>query len=121
MIKSLIISLLLTLIFEMAVSYLLGIRHKSDVKVIICANVITNPVVVYIANLVLMLHNEALYICVVGALELSAFISEYIIFKKYMNYKKISPLVVSLINNAVSFGMGLIINIFNVLSESFKY
>ena len=50
MIRSLIVSLALTLIIELTVSIIFGIRKKDDIKVVILANVFTNPIVVYISN-----------------------------------------------------------------------
>ena len=52
LIISLIISLILTLVIELIVSDILGIEDKYDIKIIIIANCITNPTVVYIANFV---------------------------------------------------------------------
>lgn len=113
MIKSLVICLCLTLIIELAVSFLLGIRQKNDFLLIICANICTNPMVVYLSNGVALLDQDILYIFTVAILEIFAFSLEFIIYKKGLIYDKLSPLVVSFINNATSFGLGLMItNIF---------
>ncbi len=48
MIKRLIISLFLTIIIELITSFLLGV--KKNTKIIICANICTNPIVVYKSN-----------------------------------------------------------------------
>lgn len=110
MIESLIVSLFLTLVIELTVSIIIGIREKYDIKVVICANVCTNPVVVYIANLIILLNNIKLYILAVAILEISAVIVEFLIFKKYLKFNKISPFLISLLNNVISFGLGLVIS-----------
>lgn len=110
MIESLIISLLLTLIIEITLSYLIGIRSKEDIKVVICANVCTNPVVVYIANCIILLNNVKLYILTVTILEISAVIVEFIIYKKNLKFNKIQPFAISILNNVISFGLGIIIS-----------
>ena len=111
MIQDLIKSLLLTLIIELTVSIILGIRNKDDIKVIICANICTNPVIVYITSCILLLNNMVIYFTSVIILEICVCIVEYLIYKKCLDLKKISPFVLSLINNISSFGIGIIISI----------
>lgn len=110
MVESLIKSLVLTLIIELIVSVLLGIRGKENIKVIVCANTCTNPVVVYVSNCVSLLNNDILYSIVVAILELLAVLVEFILYKKFLNFDKISPLVISLVCNVISFGIGIIIS-----------
>ena len=108
---SLLKSLSKTLIIELIISIILGIKNKDDIKVVICANIITNPVIVYITNCILMFNNKEVYFYSVIILEIIVFIVEYIIYKKYIRFDKISPIFISLINNVLSFGIGVIINI----------
>ena len=108
MISSLVISLLMTLMLELTISYAMGVKEKYDFKIIALANIITNPIVVYISNLVLM-GNYPIYKIVVFILEVSAIITEYLIFKKYIKYYKKSVFKLSLINNIISFFTGVII------------
>lgn len=112
MIKSLIISLILTLIIELAVSIILGIKDRYDIQVIICANICTNPVVVYVANCIMLLNNQMIYSIAVGVLEIMAIIIEFLIYRKYLKFNEKSPLLISMINNIVSFSLGLIITKF---------
>lgn len=108
LIMSLIISLILTSIIEITISLILGVRTKEDLIIVVLANVCTNPVVVYIANITMLLHNNILYNCVIAIMEISAVIVEYLIFNKHLkNYKK-SPFVLSLVNNFISFSLGLL-------------
>ena len=84
MIISLIISLILTLIIELIISIILGIREKEDIGVVICANICTNPVVVFIANCVTLLNNLVIYNIIVIILEILAIIIEFILYKNYL-------------------------------------
>ena len=111
MIKSLIISLILTLVIEIIVSKILGIREKDDFIIIICANIITNPIVVFIANCLVIFENDIVYNIVVIIMEIIVVFVEGVIFKKALNYKDKKPLLISFINNATSFLLGLVLSI----------
>lgn len=52
MIESLITSLILTIILETIFSYMLRIRNIKGLKTIMFVNVYTNPVVVFLSNMV---------------------------------------------------------------------
>lgn len=108
MIKSLVVSLFLTLLIELTICIILGIRKKEDIKVVVCANVCTNPIVVFISNCILLLNNMIIYWIVVAILEITAVVIETIIYKKCLRYDKISPFAISAICNIISFSIGLI-------------
>lgn len=110
MIISLIVSLLLTIIIEISISFIIGIREKEDFKVVFWTNVLTNPVVVYIANCVKLLNNNVIYNIIVFIMEVLVIIVEFSIYKKFLDYKKKSPLLISSINNIISFSLGIIIS-----------
>jgi len=111
MIQSLLKSLFLTLIIELLAAIAFGIRNKEDVKVIICANLCTNPVVVYVSNCILLLNNMFLYFVIAILLEIIVVITEFIIYKKCLTFDKISPFIISFVSNVISFGTGIIITI----------
>ena len=113
MIISLIVSLCLTLIIELIMSLILGVRDRQDIKIAILANFITNPVVVYLSNCVKLINNTYIYVIVIMILEITAVITEFMIYKKYLKFNKISLFYMSLINNVTSFVIGLAINIIN--------
>ena len=69
MIKSLIISLILTIIIELLISLVMGIRKKNDIITIIVVNILTNPIVVFIANLLNNYKNVLLYWSIVIIME----------------------------------------------------
>ena len=108
MIQSLTLSLTLTLIIELLFSFILGLRNKEDFKIIILANIITKPVVVYITNLTALFTDSKMYILIVLLMEFSACIVEYIIYKKHLNLSKSMAFTLSLINNIASFSTGII-------------
>ncbi len=112
MLESLVVSLILTIIIEVPIAILLGIRGKNDILIAIMVNVLTNPVVVFTANCILMLNNVFIYNVVVAILEISAVVVEFLLYKKYLRRYKKSPFLLSLICNSISFGTGLLINLF---------
>ena len=112
MIYSLIISLFLTIILELFSSLILGIRSKNDILVCILVNTFTNPLVVFIANLIIIYGNPTLYNIVITLLEISVVFVEFKLYKDCLKEYKKSPFVLSLINNVFSYSMGLIINKF---------
>lgn len=110
MIKSLIVSLFLTLVIELTVAIIIGIEDKNDIKIVICANVCTNPVVVFIANLVYWLNDMKFYYFVVIILEIMVLFVESYIYRKYLKFNKISPFAISFVCNVISYGTGVIIS-----------
>lgn len=111
MIKSLIISLILTISIELLISILIGIRKKNDIITIIAVNTLTNPIVVFTANLLNNFKIKLLYWSIVIIMELMVIFIEGKIYEKILDYKKISGLILSFLNNAISFCFGLIITI----------
>ena len=110
MIESLVKSLFYTLVIELIVAIIIGIRDKNDIKVVICANVCTNPIVVFIANIVYSLGIAQIYIFTILILEISVLFVEEFIYKKYLKYNNISPFAISFVCNVISFGTGIIIS-----------
>ena len=105
-------SLILTIIIEVIAGIIIGIRNKKDILNIILVNIITNPIVnivpiclnIYIG---LKARNISLY-----TLEVVVLITEGLIYKKVLDYKKINPFIISLILNLSSYGVGIILNSF---------
>ena len=111
MVESLIISLMLTLIIELSVSLIIGIRKEEDIISVIAVNTLTNPIVVFIANIIYGLGNKLLYWVIVIIMEIIVVFVEGKIFDKALSFKKLSGLKVSFINNFISFTLGLIISL----------
>lgn len=104
------ISLIITIIFELLSSFIIGIRKKKDYLNIILVNFLTNPLlngIVLFVNIYygILYRNIVLYI-----LEILVVIIEGLIYKKYLIFKKINPYLVSFILNISSYGLGLLVN-----------
>ena len=110
MILSLIISLSLTIIIELTISLIIGIRNKEDIEVIVWANILTNPIVVYLANCLKLLNNNLIYNILIIIMEIVVIIVEFIIYKRYLVFKEKTPIFISSINNIISYSLGIIIS-----------
>lgn len=108
----LLVALILTIIMELVTAFILGIREKQDLKVIIKANIITNPIVLFIIPFVYVFFLDSLISnVIVMLLEIFVIIVEAKIFKKQLNYNKESPLMISVVNNIASFFLWIVINL----------
>lgn len=107
MISSLIISLTLTLILELLLSYVLGVRNVNDLKIIVFANIFTNPIVVFLGNIILIMNNMLVFYITLFILEMGAIIIEALLYSRYL--KKINSIRLSIYNNLFSFLVGLIL------------
>ncbi|MCL2157273.1 MAG: hypothetical protein FWH54_04540 [Methanobrevibacter sp.] len=110
MIRSLVISLILTIIIELGVAIALGIRNKNDLLLVILVNTLTNPIVVYLANISMGFSPQFFHILVIAILEISAFLVEGFLLKKYLNTITVGPYQLSFLMNSVSFICGIIIS-----------
>ncbi len=115
MIYSLIISLSLTLIIEIIISFALGIRNKIDIISIVFVNLLTNPLIVFIVNILRSLSNKIVLYIVILILEVLVIIVEGKIFEKVLISKRINGIKLSIINNTTSFVLGVIMTFLNIL------
>ena len=120
MIKSLLISLILTIFIELLISILIGIRKRNVIITIIAVNTLTNPIVVFVANVLNSFKNPLLYWGTVIIIELIVVFIEGNIFKKVLNFKKISGIKLSVINNLISFLIGVIIGVVLNINTNFN-
>lgn len=110
--NSLAMSLFLTLIFELGITHILGVRGKENKKIVVLVNVITNPLLVFIVITLMTLQvNKILLLSCIAMLEFIAFTVEGILYSKYLNYNKINPFVLSLIANVFSYSLGEILKL----------
>lgn len=105
------IALGLTILIEWGLSFIF-IKNKKDRKVVILAQILTNPAL----NFLLLLNynffklNDILLLVL---LELLIVVIEGLVYKNYFNQKpKINPFLLSIILNAVSFLVGETIQYF---------
>ena len=105
------VSLLSTIIIENVVAFaVLKIRKKYDIITVIFVNVMTNPIVVCFSFLSGYFGGMSLRIAVLIVLEVLAFFTEGLVYKKTLSDFRINPWIVSLILNAVSYTVGFAIN-----------
>ena len=110
------ICLLLTIVLEEGTALIIGIRKGFDLIVILFVNILTNPIVVFSGLMFEAFTTvpRALYLTV---LELAAYITEALIYRKLLYTEKPSPFILSLVLNSVSFFLGTTIGglIFKVI------
>ena len=102
--------LLLTIIIELIVALILGVRDKKDILNVILVNIITNPVVVVSQTILYIKFGYNVEMIGIAILEVLVVIVEGLIYKKVLDYKKINPFLLSLLLNAASFFIGELIN-----------
>lgn len=102
--------LLLTIIIELSLALILGVRDKKDIINVILVNVITNPIVVMSQILLYLNFGYTIEVIGIVVLEILVVPIEGLIYKKVLNYKKINPFILSLILNASSLIIGGFIN-----------
>ena len=104
--------LVLTLVFECGAALLLGVREKPDLITVALVNVMTNPPAVLCMFLTGFFLGRSVRIPVEILLEVLVVVAEGLIYKKLLKYDRIRPMLLSLILNGVSYGLGQIVNLF---------
>ena len=104
--------LFLTIIFETTAAFLLGIRNRKDILLVILLNILTNPVLVLFSSF-LMYHEgvktgQALTYAV---LEPLVILTEYYFYHRYLIARK-NTFLLSLILNLVPILGGLLCQMF---------
>lgn len=103
------ICLISTIVIELIMSLLLGIRNKKDILNVILVNIMTNPLVVSILMYITYnrLFNTTISIII---LEILVILTEGFVYKKVLTFDKINPYVLSLILNISSYFIGGLLN-----------
>ena len=101
MLTSLLLSLALTLAIELPLAFLLGVRKGLDLLCVFLVNVVTNPALVLILNLVSMKGVPLWYL--IAILELGAMATEALFYHKCLSRCPLHPLLLSLILNGSSY------------------
>lgn len=98
-----------TIVIELIMSLLLGIRSKKDILNVILVNIMTNPLVVSILMYITYnrLFNTTISIII---LEILVILTEGFTYKKVLTFDKINPYVLSLILNISSYFIGRVLN-----------
>ncbi len=103
------ICLICTIIIEVIIGLILGIRNKQDILIMILVNIMTNPLVTSIPTYFYAMNNKLSQTTSLIILEIIAFLSEGFTYKKLLTYNKKNPYIISLILNICSYILGLII------------
>lgn len=105
-------NLSLTIIIELGIALLLGIKEKKDILNLIVINCITNPILNYIMMVVVYLtSNNVIIYFLFFLFEIMVIDLEYRFYKKKLVFKKISLLLLSIMLNISSLILGLIISV----------
>lgn len=98
-----------TIVIELIMSLLLGIRNKKDILNVILVNIMTNPLVVSILMYITYnrLFNTTISIII---LEILVILTEGFTYKKVLTFDKINPYVLSLILNISSYFISGLLN-----------
>ena len=104
--------LLATIIIEVTISFILKVRNKNDYINIVLVNIITNPLLVSITTFILYRFGLTWRRFSVIIFEIIVVFVEGYIYKKYINYNKIKPYMLSLILNVSSYLIGNVISNF---------
>jgi len=108
-ITALAISLVLTVIFETGFFLITGKRNKKDLLLVVLVNTLTNPIVVLL-YWIMFYNTNWNTIIIKMPLELLAVFTEGFFYKKYAQSIK-RPFLFSLVANAVSFTLGLLLQL----------
>jgi hypothetical protein len=114
--------LLLTVLIEVPVGWLCGLRSRRAVSAVVLVNVVTNPVLNYLL-LVFSLSNPplpdnspvvalAVIWGLIAVLEVLAVVAEWRMLLWVLGGSSRRMLVTSVLMNAASFGLGLAISVF---------
>ena len=104
--------LILTIILEGLLSFVLGLR-KKDLIYVVLVNMCTNPVLNAICILIYITYFKTGYFIAFIILEIIVFIGEGLIFQKVLDYKKINRMLLSVYLNLFSVIFGIVINTIN--------
>lgn len=110
--RSLFLSLFVTLAAELLFAYLLRVRRPRDLLVVALVNILTNPIVNYgYYWAVYLFPDRSIYtVLIVALLEVGAVLTEYVIYRCLLSYDRIGKLKLSLLLNAASFVTGLLVS-----------
>lgn len=102
--------LILTIIIETIVALIIGIRNKKDILNIILVNILTNPLVTSIPVYFNIKYGVLERDIALIILEVFTVIIEGIIYIKFLKFKKINSILISIYLNACSYFIGEIVN-----------
>ena len=105
-------NLVLTILIEVIISLIIGVRDKKDILFIVLVNIVTNPIITIIPFIINLYCGIIMRRVVLIILELLTVFVEAIIYRKTLKFNKINCFRLSLILNACSYVIGIMINYF---------
>lgn len=104
-------ALLITIAVECAVAWLLGVRSLRDQKIVVLANILTNPILVSTEAAVLLFAGRQALLYASVLLEVLAITVEGLVYRKRIRVST-GPLILSLVCNIASVAAGIILDRF---------
>lgn len=108
MLKSLITSLALTVILELSLARLLGLRDPRDFLLILLVNVVTNPLVGLIFDLWFFQQHSLPPWYLIAPVELTVVLVEGLLYRGRLHFEQWNPFVLSLMLNLISYTGGIV-------------
>lgn len=112
--KMMIVRLVLTIIIEISVAQLFKVNSKKDILNILLVNVLTNPLLVIGTFVIKLYYGQTIYNISLFLAEILVFVVEGAIYKAVLQNKRVSPYLLSLTLNLVSFLSGFILLILHI-------
>ena len=109
LLRSLGVSLLLTELFELAAAALLGVRSRRDFLLVLLVNLATNPLVGIFFDGVFLFSGRIPPWYLILPAEAAAVAAEALLYRERLQYKKMPPILFSLILNLISWLGGALI------------
>lgn len=104
--------LLFTILIEVCISLLFGVKKRRDIINIILVNIVTNPIVVLFPYVAYLFYGKMVRCIVLLLLELFTVIVEGYIYNRYLDYSKVNSYLLSLVLNISSYLLGVVVNYF---------
>lgn len=114
MIKSLIISLVLTEIVELTLAIIFGVKGKINIIIVILANIVTNLPIVFTMNMLVGNVSKVFYFVILIVLEVFVLLIEGFIYDKLRVESKFNGYKLSCILNIVTTLIGLLLHIIDM-------
>lgn len=110
MIRSLVLSLALTLLLELATAAIIGLRKSRDLLLIALVNILTNPIIVLTMNLTYFITLSPPVWYLTAGLELAAFLTEGLLYRNRLTWNHWNPFLLSFVLNATSYLGGFMLS-----------
>ncbi len=98
-----------TLVLETGAAAALGVRSGGDFLIVVLANLLTNPVVSVLPSFAAYRFGTGLLIPVTVLAELGAVLAEWLVYRRFLSFRRVPPFLLSLILNAVSYFTGVLV------------